>query len=403
MTRAISKTSKAAKRPKPPTQESAKNLKTGEALLIVADSERDPNMLYASGLFAPDPFTFFQTKNKAYLLLSDLEIDRGKATSPHCDCLSLTAYQKKCVDAGLGRPKLSEIVGAALLDKNIRVVWAPETLPVAVARDLERQGIEVQVREGLFFPEREFKTADEIKYLTQAQRTAEAGMEAAVEVLKEATVGPRNRILWRGKTLTSEKLHEIIFEAALRQGGIAAHTIAAGGLQAVDPHDRGSGPLQANRPIIIDIFPRVEKTGYFGDITRTFVKGKASDAAWKLFEAVGKAQKAALNEITNGVATEIPHLKVHEVFSAEGYKTGRIDGRMQGYYHGTGHGVGMEIHEMPRMGKQSVGLLQTGQVITVEPGLYYSEIGGVRLEDMVLVTDKRPKNLTRFPKFFEIP
>lgn len=398
-----SKSSRKAPKPVIPTQASARDLKPGEALLIVADSERDPNMLYASRLVAPDPFTFFQTKTRAYLMLSDLEIDRGRTTAPHCNCLSLTAYQKKCVDTGLERPKLSEIVGAALMDKKIHTVWVSETFPLAIARDLDRLGIDVHVRDGLFFPEREFKSDEEIKYLTQAQRTAEAGMEAAVEVLKEAKVGPKNKIIWRGKPLTSEKLQEIIAEAALRKGGIAGHTIAAGGLHAVDPHDRGTGPIPANMPIIIDIFPRIEKTGYFGDITRTFVKGKATDAAWGLYEAVGNAQKAALNEITDGVASEIPHLKVHQVFREAGYKTGRIDGRMQGFYHGTGHGVGMEIHEMPRMGKQSAGLLLTGQVITVEPGLYYTEIGGVRLEDMVVVTGKRPKNLTRFPKFFEIP
>jgi Xaa-Pro aminopeptidase len=204
-----------------------------------------------------------------------------------------------------------------------------------------------------------------------------------------------------GIPLTSERLRAIIDTAIIQAGGLAGNTIVAGGKQACDPHERGFGVLRANEPVILDVFPRSQKTGYFGDITRTVVKGRASEALRKVYHTVARGQELAFEQIRDKVTGREVHRKVLEFFQQEGFKTGKKDGRNQGFFHGTGHGLGMEIHEAPRLGPTSTDVLRTGHVVTVEPGLYYLELGGVRLEDVALITANGPRNLTKFEKVLE--
>jgi Xaa-Pro aminopeptidase len=154
--------------------------------------------------------------------------------------------------------------------------------------------------------------------------------------------------------------------------------------------------------LILDIFPRSQKTGYFGDITRTVVRGRSSEAQRKLYDTVLRGQMLAFKKIRDGIPTAEIHKAVLGVFEQEGYKTGTHHGRMQGFFHGTGHGLGLEIHEAPRIGSSSRGVLKAGQVVTVEPGLYYPEIGGCRIEDVALVTHRAARNLTQFEKVLEL-
>lgn len=227
-------------------------------------------------------------------------------------------------------------------------------------------------------------------------------MAEAMQALKSAKVGRDRRLMYHGAPLTSEKLRSIIDCAILQAGGLAAHTIVAGGKQGCDPHEAGHGQLFANELIILDIFPRSQKTGYFGDITRTVVRGRASEAARKLYDTVLRGQLLAFKKIGPGVPTSGIHHTVQKFFEQEGYKTRRHQGRMEGFFHGTGHGLGLEIHEAPRVGSTSTGVLKAGHVVTVEPGLYYPRIGGVRIEDVALVTNGRPRNLTQFEKVLEL-
>jgi Xaa-Pro aminopeptidase len=223
-----------------------------------------------------------------------------------------------------------------------------------------------------------------------------------MQVLRTAKIGRDRKLLYHNLPLTSEKLRAVIDCAILQACGLAANTIVAGGRQACDPHERGHGPLRAHEPIIIDIFPRSQKTGYFGDITRTVVRGRASEAVGKLYDTVLRGQNIAFRKIRANIPTGDAHRAVQEFFEGQGYKTRRHHGRMEGFFHGTGHGLGLEIHESPRVGANSTGELKVGQVVTVEPGLYYPEIGGVRLEDVALVTTNGARNLTRFEKVLEI-
>lgn len=377
-------------------------MKREENLLMVADSERDANMLYAVGMFVPDPFIYLRVDGRSYIVMSDLEIDRARKQAAHCRILSLSRYQKQAREHGVKQPGLAEVIRLVLREKGARRVTVPANFPLGLARELKRLRVKVKPRAGNFFGERETKSPDEVRKISAALRITEGGMAAALEALRAAKAGPGGRLVYRDAPLTSERLRAVIDTAIVQAGGLAAHTIVAGGKQACDPHEPGHGPLRANEPIILDIFPRSQQTGYFGDLTRTMVRGRASEAVRKLYETVQQGQRLAFDKMRPGIPTAEVHRTVQEFFTSRGYRTGKQHGRMQGFFHGTGHGLGLEIHESPRTGQNSLGKLKPGQVVTVEPGLYYPELGGVRLEDVALVTKGSPKNLTRIEKVLEI-
>jgi Xaa-Pro aminopeptidase len=371
-------------------------------LLMVADSDHDANMLYATRMFVPDPFIYLRIRGRHLLVMSDLEIDRAKKQAAHCRVLSLSQCQQKLKRSGRKNNGAAQIIRLILREERVNKVFVPGNFPFSLAMELRDLGVKVKAKPGGFFPEREMKSADEVKKISAALMMAEVGLAEAMQALRASKIGKNRRLMYHNAPLTSEKLRSIIDTAIIQASGLASHTIVAGGKQACDPHESGHGPLRANEPIILDVFPRSQKTGYFGDITRTVVKGRASEAVRKLYETVHRGQKAAFQLMRAGVQTKRVHQAVMEIFTREGYKTGKIDGRMQGFFHGTGHGLGLEIHEAPRCGATSKGALKAGHVVTVEPGLYYPELGGVRLEDVALVTKNGPRNLTQFEKVLEV-
>ena len=384
------------------TGSSAFDMKKHEHLLMVADSEHDANMLYAVGMFVPDPFIWLRCRGRSSVVVSDLEFDRARQQASHCRVLPLSRYQEKLRRLGIKRPGLAEVIPALLRERRVRRVVVPQNFPHGLASDLQRRGVTVKARPGGYFPEREFKSGIEVRKISAALMMAEIGMAEGIQVLRRARIGKGRRLLHHDVPLTAERLRAVIDTAILQAGGLASHTIVAGGRQGCDPHEPGYGPLRAHEPIILDIFPRSQKTGYFGDITRTVVRGRASEAVRKLYDTVRQGQKLAFRMMRPGVPTAKVHRSAQNLFDREGYRTGRRNGRMEGFFHGTGHGLGLEIHEPPRVGPNSAGRLQAGQVVTVEPGLYYPDLGGVRLEDVALVTKSAPRNLTHFEKVLEI-
>jgi Xaa-Pro aminopeptidase len=371
-------------------------------LLIVADSDHDANMLYAVGMFVPDPFIYLRVRGRNYVVMSDLEIDRARRIATHCQVLSLGTIQKKLRSTGNGKAGQAEVVRYLLREKQIRSVFVPHNFPLGLAVELQRLGVRLRVRPGSFFPERERKSPVEVKKITAALMMAEAGMAEGIRALRSSRIGKDRRLMYRGAPLTSEILRGIIDTAVLQAGGSANYTIVAGGAQGCDPHESGHGLLRANEPIILDIFPRSQKTGYFGDITRTVVRGRASEAVRMLYDTVLQGQMLGFKMIRANVRGSEIHQAVQQFFETKGYQTGKRGGRMAGFFHGTGHGLGLEIHEAPGLGARSTGILSPGNVVTVEPGLYYPELGGVRLEDVALVTTHGARNLTRFEKVLEI-
>jgi Xaa-Pro aminopeptidase len=367
--------------------------------LIVAASENDADMLYATRFFAPDPFIFLEQNGKRILVLSDLEIDRGRKQAKADEFLPYSEFEREVQGNSRKAPPYEKVLSHFLAKRKVRSAIVPANFPLGYAREVEAKNIRLQTSNGLFWPEREAKSESELRLMRKALEITEAGMARGIEVLKQSTPGKGQKLQWHGSELTSERLRAEIDTAVLRAGGLPANTIVAGGDQACDPHERGHGPLKANSLIILDIFPRSAASGYYGDLTRTVLRGQASDAQRQLWQTVNEGQALALKKMKPGVDGLSLHEEVRDYFTDHGYPTEVRDGRQTGFFHGTGHGLGLEIHEHPRFQKT---IFKVGQVLTVEPGLYYPGLGGVRTEDVVAITKSGIRMLSRFENRLEI-
>jgi Xaa-Pro aminopeptidase len=373
-----------------------------DARLIYGASDNDANMLWATRFFAPDPFVFISKRSKRYLVMNDLELDRAKSQAAVDTVLSYSQYQKRWQSRGTAFPTTAQVLLEVFADLKIKSVEVPATFPVHLADQLRKTKIRVESKPDPFWTEREFKTKEEIRSISQSLRAAEIGMEAGIDAVRRTQIHKNGFLYLDGTQLTSEILKRIINTAIMAQGYVPSHTIAASGDQCVDPHNQGSGPIRANTSIIMDIFPRSQNTGYFGDITRTIVRGRASERLKHAYHCVAKGQDIGFRRIRDGANAYDIHFEILNYFNREGFPTGPMNGRMQGFFHGTGHGLGLDIHEAPSFGQRSKNLLRAGNVVTVEPGLYYQGMGGVRLEDVVVVTKTNCRNLVQLPKFLEV-
>jgi Xaa-Pro aminopeptidase len=372
---------------------------TDKTRLIVAASDHDPDMLYATKFFVPDPFIFLEQNGKRTIVLSDLEIDRARKQAKADEIVSFSQVEREVQGTQKKAPPFEKVMSHFLRKRGVRFAVVPANFPLGYAEELATQKIRVRAANGLFWPEREAKSEDELQLMRRALTITEKGLARGMEVLAASKPGRGKKLSWSGRTLTSEMLRAEIDSAILRAGGLPANTIVAGGDQACDPHERGFGPLKADSLIILDIFPRDATSGYYGDMTRTVVRGRASEEQRRLWETVREGQALALKKMKPGVDGLKLHNEVKQLFTDRGYPTEVRDGRQVGFFHGTGHGLGLEIHEFPRFQKT---VFKPGQVLTVEPGLYYPGIGGARLEDVVVLTKNGTRMLSRFEKRLEI-
>ena len=386
------------------------NKDEGQNLLVIGAPEHDADAYHLSGFLAPDAVICLRVTGKRYLAVSSLEYGRAAKQAPVDELLS----HEELGIIGLARELKSgtRAYGAAvanLLDElgasNSPVV-VPAHFGVVYADELRARGITLTPDGKLFDGLRRAKTEEEISNIERTQRAVEGACAHCVSILDEAEFGEDKVLNWRGETLTSELLRAEIGVELLRRGCAADGTIVAGGPQAADPHERGHGPLKAGESIIVDIFPVDLSTRYYSDMTRTFVKGEPNEGLQEMYDAVLESQKAALSMIRAGVNGRDVHSKVAGVLHEAGYKTNVHDQQegkplTEGFFHGTGHGVGLEIHESPSVSLADEELIP-GDVISVEPGVYDPKVGGVRIEDLVVVTEESCRNLTKFPKEFRI-
>ena len=378
-------------------------LPDGQARLIIAASEQDANLYYATRFLAPDAFIFLQSDDKKLLLMSDLELDRARSQATVDEVLSYSDYEAKARSEAGATPTLIQTLSVLLRERGLTRLLVPSTFPLSHADGLRKAGFDVQAQADPYFPERLVKRPDEVAAIIAAQRATEAAVDEAVRLIASSRItdGLLHTMANGSQPLTSERIKQVINLRLMELGYVAQHTIVACGQQACDPHNEGSGPLRANQPIILDVFPRSSATRYFADMTRTVVKGRASDGQQRLYELVRQAQELAFGQIKAGADGQAIHESLLQLFERAGCHTGLMNGRMQGFFHGTGHGVGLDIHEPPRISRTGT-RLEAGQVVTVEPGLYYPDIGAVRLEDLVVVTDTGCTNLTTYPKVLEV-
>lgn len=371
----------------------------GEPLLY-ADPESNSNLLYFGDFFAPDPFLAFGAQGKRIAVVNALEYGRAIKESRFDEILLREEWMEK-----VRRQKhrsachsrdddLATMVCLLAKAFGIRKFVVPRDFPAGLAFALTRAKVKVTIGDSEFFPERSIKRDSEIKAIRKANAVSAIGIRTAEKILRTAVVR-KGKLVYQKKVLTSEYLQEAIVMACLNAGALARNTIAAGGNQACDPHCTGSGPLYANQLIIVDVFPRVLRTGYYGDMTRTFLKGSASDVQSKLVATVRAAQLKAIETIKSGVTGARVHAEVVHYFEKQGYSTTREGNTYQGFFHSTGHGLGLDIHEAPSVGPQNA-RLRSGMVVTVEPGLYYPGLGAVRIEDVVCVTPSGTEMLSKF-------
>jgi len=377
--------------------------KSSTIRFLYGASEQSADVFYLAGVFVPDAYLSIITDKKSYAVVSRLEYGRVRAKSKYDEVMLLEAI----------RPKASEVLGIPVTAVGpgelmcyfaqrfaVKKIEVPEDFPAAYYAVLHEAGYNLKIKNGLFFPKRAKKTDAEARAIRQGNAAAAAGLRAAAAVLRASLI-QGNKLIYEGRTLTSERLRMIIDQTCLSKGAVANRTIVAGGRQACDPHEVGRGPLRPNELIIVDVFPRIGKTGYHGDMTRTFLKGRASPEQRMLVQAVQQAQAAALATITAGAKGGVVHEAAKGSFEAAGYRTERRGKGFVGFIHSTGHGLGLEVHEPPRVSK-GAGKLKPGHVITVEPGLYYPGIGGCRIEDVVRVTEVGYEKLSSMHYRWEI-
>jgi Xaa-Pro aminopeptidase len=370
------------------------------ALIFFDDTHRSLDLRYFCGFEVHDPFIAAQIGKKKIGVLNALEFGRALKESTLDQIIPLEDLNEAALAHGVKAPGPADQISALARHFKLDQFEVPGDFPSNILIKLVDQGFDIQVNDGAIFPQREVKSDDEAKAIRAGNRCAAAGFAAAEELLRTAQIKGR-RLVHDGRTLTSERVRTAIQTACVNAGGFPADTIVAGGDQACDPHCRGSGALKANELIIIDIFPRMFDTGYWGDMTRTFLRGQANDNQRRLVTAVATAQKAALKKIKAGVMANAVHAECLRVFEEQDYQTEMTSAGAVGFFHVTGHGLGLAIHEAPRLGAVKR-RLRKGAVVTVEPGLYYPGLGGCRIEDVVQVTTSKPKKLSNYHYGWEL-
>ena len=288
-----------------------------------------------------------------------------------------------------------ELVLRALRRVGADKVCVPATFWALAADYLREKGVDVVVDPDEWARRRRRKTPWELEGIERAQRATETAMLTAARMLREAEPADGNRLRFEGEILTAEWIREAMSAELLAQGAESEEILVQSGDACLGGHDPGRGPILQDTTCIVDCFPRDRRSGAHTDMTRTFVPGTPSDDVVKLHGHVRKALHLAYETIRPGA--EDAHLKVAEYFHSLGFPTiDHHDGPghpKAGFNHSLGHGVGLQVHERPRVGRRPEAL-EDGDVVAIEPGLYFEGIGGVRLEDTVLVTDKGFEHFT---------
>jgi Xaa-Pro aminopeptidase len=346
-----------------------------------------------------DPFIWMRMgegkREREYVIVSSLEFSRVKhEAKPSTKVILMDTLKLDNIRKPVGRGRnLADIAASFLLSYNAKEVSMPENTWAINLETLREHGLRIKLI-APFFPERMKKSEKEIAHIKRAGLVTKKAFKKALDILKEAKIDWNNTLIYKDKRLTSEFLKLEIEKVFLEHGCASGESIVACGEQSAQPHNRGSGLLYAGEPIVIDIFPRELASGYYFDMTRTVIKGTPSKELLKLYYAVHRAQLAGLASIKAGIKASEAHAACQKVFDKAGYKTSEEEG----FIHSTGHGLGLALHEMPSLSPRSNSILEPGMVVTVEPGLYYTDLGGVRIEDTVVVGKKGCINLTNIPK-----
>jgi Xaa-Pro aminopeptidase len=275
---------------------------------------------------------------------------------------------------------------------DVRRILIPDSTTYSVYRELTDSPYEIDT--GLdIWPARSVKSENERKRIAAVERAAKSAMARAESIIASTTISDDD-LIWKCKTLTTDRLRREI-NAHLTQLGVVSggNTVVGSGPSCAELHYNDDDPIQPDRTVLIDIAPR-GPDGYYGDMTRTFVPGTIQEWEQEAYDIVSEALKAGLERIAEGpgIKANSIHHRICEIIESHGYGTGDVE---VGLYHGTGHGVGTQLHEPPFFSDDQT--LEAGNVVTIEPGLYDPSRGGVRLEDLVVITENGYENLVDYP------
>jgi Xaa-Pro aminopeptidase len=362
-------------------------------VLIHGDTHRSPALRHELPLGIIDPFSYFELNGRRVAVISSMEAARVEEAAPGVEVID--PYElglDELIARGMRWDELEpELCLRAAERLGARRLVVPGELPVSVADRLREAGLEVIPDEREFIRRRRSKNAAEVAGVRRAQAAADAGMAAAAELLRS------------GGELTAEAVRARIREVCAEHGAPTDEDIiVAAGPAGATGHETGSGPLPPGEPIVIDIWPRDEASGCFADMTRTFVAGAAPAADVVAWHALCRdALERVYAALRPGVTGQELFAIACDVFEAAGEPTQRTkaEGKplRDGFFHSLGHGVGLQVHEEPSLGRTGTEALVPGDVVAIEPGCYRNGYGGVRLEDLALVTDDGYERLTSFP------
>jgi len=375
-------------------------------VLFYADGYKFPDVYHVTRFLAPDPIIALDQNGEVAIVANSLEEGRARKQSRAREVFNIDDFgAKEFAKTATSREELdASVIERFLESRGLRRVAVGSYFPLGMAERLRRMGIELVVDRELS-ERRRAKRPDEIAALEATQRATEDAWAKGVEALKRATVRKDGTLEWGGEPFTAERLRSVVESRLLELGCVSEGAIIAPGKQAADPHMIGTGPLRAGEAIVMDIFPQNKTTRYWADMTRTVSKGEPPAEITRLYEITRRAQDAGIKALRPGITGREVHELVEDLIWEAGYDTLRpgqqrqVDGGPpRGFIHGTGHGVGLEIHEMPTVGRSGTTPLLPGDVVTVEPGIYLPELGGVRLEDMLVITETGSRNLTHAPR-----
>ena len=331
------------------------------------------------------------------LILRDIENERAiaKAAADFVACPADFAPE-----AGLSGDReiaTAQSVAEAFRRAGTELVVSDRSLPLVYVDALAKVGIrcECDVMRGIL--ERRSKDASELAFIREAQLATEDAIRQACRRVATATPDAEGRLVATdGELLTSENLRSFIDRTLLDAGYQNVPSITAGRKDGGDCHNYGSGYLYTGEPIIIDVFPMNKSSLYNGDCTRTVINGKIDPVYQEMLEAIKAAKAAATATIRAGVTGEEVHKATIRAleergfgYAAPGSPEAESAPRLT---HGTGHGLGLSIHEPPLLDFKGPKLV-VGDVVSVEPGLYDKRLGGIRIEDIVAVTETGCVNL----------
>jgi Xaa-Pro aminopeptidase len=370
-------------------------------VLIYGDTMRSPELRHEVPVLIPDPFLYAEKDGRRVVILHSLEIPRVREDAPD---LEIVALEKLGTDElfaqGLKTWEIElEVAVRGCRELGIDHAVVPPSFPLGHADHLRANGVEVTVERDLFDNRRRAKTSTEIAGIRRAQRACEAALDASRELLRRAQANGAGLEV-DGEPLTCERIKRVIEDVFADHDVEGSDMIVSHGPQTAVGHNMGSGQIAPNEPIVFDLFPRDRTTGCYSDMTRTYVVGDPSDEIKEWYALVKRALETSTAGVRPGVNGRTLFELVCEQFHEAGYKTqlNKEPGEVleDGFFHSLGHGVGLEVHELPSMGRSGQDLVP-GDVITIEPGLYRSGYGGLRLEDIVLVTEDGYEVLTQYP------